>query len=137
MRYPLVLVGSLIAALIGPAAAVDEADSAAIRDTISSQWDAFKSDDAERAFFYASPGIKNMFGDPETFMAMVKNAYAPVYRPHDTHFGPLSETEDRLTQSVNLVDNEGNAWTALYTMEKQADGSWRISGCRLIRSPSA
>jgi hypothetical protein len=78
-----------------------------------------------------------LFGDADTFMEMVRKGYNPVYHPHDPQFGPLSEDETGLTQSVTVVDDEGNVWTAYYSMEQQADGSWRISGCRLARGPSA
>jgi len=27
-------------------------------------------------------------------------------------------------------------WLALYPMEKQSDGSWRINGCQLARLPA-
>jgi hypothetical protein len=125
------------AMFILPLPALEDSERAAIRAIIAEQWDAFKSDDAERAFSYASPGIRHIFGDAETFMAMVRKGYNPVYHPHEPQFGPLSEAENGLTQSVTVVDDDGNVWTAFYTMERQADGSWRISGCRLTRSPAA
>jgi len=31
------------------------------------------------------------------------------------------------------TDAEGNAWIALYPMQRQADGVWRINGCQLAR----
>ena len=38
-----------------------------------------------------------------------------------------------LVQPVRMTDAEGRAWLALYSMEKQSDGSWRINGCQLGR----
>ena len=31
----------------------------------------------------------------------------------------------------------GPVWTALYTMQKQPDGSWKISACVLVEVPGA
>ena len=39
------------------------------------------SDDAKRAFSYAAPSIRAMFGTPERFLAMVRAGYPVVYRP--------------------------------------------------------
>ncbi len=36
-------------------------------------------------------------------------------------------------QEVTLIDANGQAWLALYTMEQQPDGSWKIAGVRLVR----
>jgi hypothetical protein len=137
MRSHLIPAVIFLATLNQAALALEDTERTAIRDIIANQWDAFKSDDAERAFSYASPAIRQIFGDANTFMAMVRSAYSPVYHPHDPQFGPVTESVASPTQSVTVLDEDGNVWTALYSMEKQADGSWRISGCRLIRSPSA
>jgi hypothetical protein len=32
-----------------------------------------------------------------------------------------------------MTDQEGRAWIALYPMQRQSDGSWRIDGCQLGR----
>jgi hypothetical protein len=120
-----------------PAQALDEADRSAIQDVIMGQMDSFKLDDAVGAFSFASPGIKQIFRDPDTFMAMVRSVYAPVYRPKSATFGELSDSESGVAQTVTIVDGDGNFWTAIYTMEKEGDGQWRISGCRILKAPSA
>ena len=38
-------------------------------------------------------------------------------------------------QRVELVGPDGHGATALYTMEREADGTWRISGCSLVEKP--
>jgi hypothetical protein len=43
-------------------------------------------------------------------------------------------TEGRLVQRVLLVGPDGVPVTALYFMEQQPDGSWKISGCVLTIS---
>jgi hypothetical protein len=37
---------------------------------------------------------------------------------------------------VQLTDEAGDTWLALYTLEKQPDGSWLISGCTLVKQKS-
>lgn len=109
-------------------------DRAAIRSVIESQIEAFRADDDARAYGYAAPGIRRMFPSPERFMRMVREGYRPVYRPRDVTFGALRESPLGPIQEVFLVDEAGIAWTALYSLEQQPDGSWLISGCRLVRT---
>jgi hypothetical protein len=133
----LLLLGLLLLVAIGPANAVDNADSSAIRDVIAKQMESFKADDAIGAFSYAAPRIKQIFHDPDTFMMMVRSGYAPVYRPKSTSFGELKQSDMGIVQFVTIADAEGNVWTAIYMMEKEDDGQWRISGCRILKAASA
>jgi hypothetical protein len=68
-------------------------------------------------------------------MQMVRQGYAPVYRPRSFAFERLREFDGRIGQEVRIIDAEGGNWMALYAMEKQPDGSWKISGCRLVKAP--
>ena len=131
----LALVLALAPALAGAQAASD-ADARAVRAVIEAQLAAFRRDDAARAFSYATPGIRDSFGTPEKFMAMVREQYAVVYRPRSVSFEePLVVGED-LVQPVRMTDGYGHAWMAIYPMAKQPDGTWRINGCHLARLPA-
>jgi hypothetical protein len=134
-RLPLLpsLLCVLLALLPVAAMAFSDEDRAQSRSVIERQIDAFRKDDGETAFGFASPSIRELFRDPEHFMAMVKNGYQPVYRPRHFAFGAITDTESGLTATLSIEDAEGTAWTAIYTLEKQPDGSWKISGCRLER----
>jgi len=126
----------LLAPGLAPAQAVSAADARAVRAVIEAQLEAFRRDDAPRAFSYAAPGIRDSFGTPEKFMAMVREQYAVVYRPRSVSFEePLMAGED-LVQPVRMTDGYGRAWVAIYPMAKQPDGSWRINGCHLARLPA-
>jgi hypothetical protein len=105
------------------------ADARAVRGVVAAQLDAFASDDAQRAFSYAAPAIRSMFGTPERFLAMVRAGYPVVYRAASvTYLVPLrSGTE--IVQGVHLTDLEGALWLATYRLERQSDGAWRIKGC--------
>ena len=58
-------------------------------------------------------------------MSMVRNGYQPVYRPKAYSFSGVTESEAGLTDTLTIEDAEGQAWTAVYTLEKQPDGSGR------------
>ena len=139
----LVLAG-LAVACVGPAAhAADPApnsaadvaanDRAAIQRVIEKQFEAFRDDDGPTAMAQASPGIRSMFGnDPETFMSMVRKGYQPVYRPRSITFGSLEGGGAGMTQRVDVIGPDGVPHTALYSMERQPDGTWKISGCTIV-----
>ena len=106
-------------------------DRAAIREVISRQIQAFQHDDAAAAFGFASPSIQQRMGTPDNFLELVRSHYQPVYRPRSTAFGRLAEQDGQIVQQVDVVGPDGLGAQALYSMEKQADGTWRISGCEL------
>ena len=108
-------------------------EAAAVREVIEAQLDAFRRDDAQRAFSFAAPGIRQMFGTAENFIQMVRTSYAVVYRPQSVKFEKFEVVDDEVFQPVRLTDAQGRAWIALYAMERQPDGSWRINGCQLAR----
>jgi uncharacterized protein DUF4864 len=121
------------ATLAASAQSVSSTDARAIREVIEAQLDAFRRDDSTRAFSYAAPGIRASFGTAENFMAMVREQYAVVYRPHSVSFEEPALIDGEPIQPVRMTDAEGRAWLALYPMEKQRDGSWKINGCQLAR----
>ncbi len=127
-----------LALLLGlmPLYAADEADRTAIRSLIERQLDAFQRDDATTAFSFAAPGIKRSFPSGAAFLGMVRTLYPPVYRPRDVRFGEFMDSEIGPTQLVRMSDADGETWLAVYTLEKQRDGSWLISGCFLVKDAS-
>jgi hypothetical protein len=118
-------------AAIAPAAAepVSAGDTKAVRAVVEAQLAAFAADDAKRAFSYAAPSIREMFGTPERFVAMVRAGYPVVYRPSNVNFLHPVWVDGQLVQGVHLSDAEGTLWLAIYKLERQPDKSWRISGC--------
>lgn len=116
------------------AAELQEADRQAIRRTIEGQLEAFRRDDGPAAFSYASPEIQRQFQTPELFMHMVRQGYPPVYRAREVDFRDLVAAEEAPIQAVLVVGPDGDTAMALYRMQKQPDGSWRIDGCTLLRT---
>lgn len=111
--------------------------AAAIRLVIEQQLAAFQRDDGAEAFSYAAPGIQRRFQTPEIFMQMVRSGYAPVYRPREVEFRELRVNGQTIQQEVLFVGPDGKPVLALYTMQQQPDGSWRIAGVILLKAPDA
>jgi hypothetical protein len=133
MRVLLVLLAIL--GFSAPAAAFSDGDRAAVQNTIEQQLQAFLRDDGATAYSFAAPTIKQMYPTVDAFMAMVKNGYPQVYRPRSHQFGELREQPGFLEQAVDIVDGQGNFWTAVYTLRQEPDGTWKISGCIIVKKP--
>lgn len=117
-----------------PAAAQElrDSDAGAIRSVIDRQIAAFRRNDGVEAFGYAAPDLQAQFGTVETFMRMVQAGYGPVFRPRFYEFRDLKPMNGVVTQQVYVVGPDNVPRLALYFMQRQADGSWRISGCVLV-----
>lgn len=125
----------LYAALISAVLALPAlAQEAPIQDTIRNQIDAFQADDFGRAFTFASPTIKGMFGTPENFGAMVKQGYPMVYRPADVQMMDLREVAGNLWQRVRITDQAGAGWLLDYMMVETAEG-WQINAVQILPAP--
>jgi Domain of unknown function (DUF4864) len=127
-----------IAFLIGlsaPASAADEVATA--QSVIRSQEQALGHDDAAAAYSYAAPAIRQLFPQADIFMYMVQNSYAPIYRHKSFEFGEARAADGKIAQRVHIVDANGEAWEALYTLEAQPDGSLKITGCSLLKAGQA
>jgi hypothetical protein len=118
-----------------PAAAQEDAERSAIRQVIESQLAAFQRDDAAGAYAFASPTIQQKFINPDIFIDMVKTGYPAVYRPREVEFRTLRSENGRIYQDVFLIGPDGRPILAVYEMQRQPDGSWRINGCWLTRAP--
>ncbi len=124
----LALLIALFIGFVSPARADDAADAQTI---IRSQVEAFIRGDAAAAYSHAAPGIRGVFTEADVFMAMVTQNYPPIVRHKSFEFGKAEASSGIVAQSVRIVDDEGVPWQALYTLEKQPDGSWKITGCTL------
>ena len=125
------LFAAFLAAVLALPAAAQEAP---VQETIRSQIDAFLDDDFARAFTFASPTIKGMFGTPENFGAMVKNGYPMVYRPADVQMMDLREVAGNLWQRVRITDQAGAGWYLDYMMVETAEG-WQINAVQILPAP--
>jgi hypothetical protein len=127
-------VALLMFALLAFAAPADADDVANAQSVVRAQEQAFSRSDAAAAWSYASPAIKKLFPQADIFMHMVQNSYAPVWRHKSFEFGEARVEGKWVAQRVHIVDTDGEAWEAIYTVEQEADGSWEITGCSLLKA---
>lgn len=105
------------------------------QNAIDGQIRAFLADKDAEAYAFAAPNVRTYFPTVESFMGMVKNGYQPVHRPQDWEFGRTKTTETgAVLQEVLITDMSGKNWAALYTVELQADGNWKITGVSLKKT---
>jgi hypothetical protein len=132
------LAALLLALLVAPswAGAITEPDRMAMQQIVESQLDAFAADRGEEAYSYAAPVVRSVFPNADSFMAMVKGGYQPVYRNSTREFvEAVEDAAGRPTMRVRLTALDGKRYEALYVLERQPDGSWKIAGCALIAIP--
>ena len=109
-------------------------DVANAQSVIRAQEQAFVRNDAAAAYSYAAPAIRKLFPQAEIFLYMVQNSYAPVWRHKSFEFGEARIEGKWVAQRVHIVDADGEAWEAMYTLEQQPDGSFKITGCSLLKA---
>ena len=104
---------------------------AAIHGVIEDQISAFQSKDYERAFSHADPTIRQIFKTTDRFIGMVKSGYGPLYNPDSYAFSRSLEQGGSVYQEVIVTDQNGKQWQAVYTLRKQPDGTWKITGVKM------
>ena len=115
---------------------ISATDKAEFQRIITAQITACRADDGPAAYDFAAPVVRNIFPTPEIFMAMVKQGYPQVYRPQSFNFTEaLIDPLGKPAQKMTVVGPDGKSYIALYSMEKQPDGTWRISACTLLEIP--
>ncbi len=109
-----------------------EADRQAIHKVVVEQLSAFAQDNGPAAFAVATPEMQAKYKSPDLFMVVVRAGYKPVYRPRQVAFQGIIEFDGKPVQRLAVTDQQGKDHLALYIMEPQANGDWRIGGCVLV-----
>jgi len=115
-------------------ATLPEADWTAIKALISEQLAALKAGDGMKAFGYASPGIRQQFGSGGAFLEMVRTSYGALLAARYTEFLEGAVIDGRVIQPLRVIGPDNTVLVALYTMEQQQGGGWKIAGCILAPS---
>jgi len=105
-----------------------------IQATILAQIEAFEADDFARAFTFASPNIHALFGSPEVFGKMVREAYPMVWRPADVAMLDLRFIGGAYWQRVRVTDAKGRSFWLDYQMIERPEG-WRINAVQMQEAP--
>jgi ketosteroid isomerase-like protein len=111
--------------------AVTPQDEAAVRQVIEDQLQAFSTGDHERAYSHASPGIRQIFPNVDSFIDMVRNGYGAIYQSQAHAFGRNLMVGGEIHQEVIITGPDGKQWQAVYTLARQADGNWQITGVKM------
>jgi len=133
------LAGAAVSPAAQPAAGRTEASLPAaqwkaIQRVISEQRTALIAGNDKKAFGYASPGVRAQFGNAATFVTMVQTAYAPLLTARYVEFLEGAVIDGVVIQPLRLIDADNTVRVALYSMERQRNGTWRISGCQIAPS---
>ena len=124
------MMGIALAASMAGAAWAQDTE---IKEVIGDQIDAFKADNFEQAFEFASPNIQNIFRTPENFGRMVTQGYPMVWRPAEVTYLDLRQENGSYWQKVQIVDAEGRIHVLDYRM-LDTDTGWKINGVQLLQS---
>jgi hypothetical protein len=125
-----------VASLVSVAAVRAEDPIEATRTMIEEQIRAFLRDDAEAAYSYAAPGLKQLYPDKNVFFAMVKKSYEPVYHPGNYAFGRSRSIDNGavIYQEVLITGRDGKDWTAVYQVSRQPNGDYKINAVQIVPS---
>ena len=138
LRRLLAVGAAVLALLLGGvpahAAPFTSADEKSVRSVIEGQLAAFAKDDAAKAFSFAAPNVREAVGNAAGFMAMVRKDYPVVYRPGSVAFLKAEGKDDQAIQRVQMTDAGGASWLAVYSLERQRNKAWRITGCAVVEN---
>jgi hypothetical protein len=119
-----------VLAASGPPAAASaqsERDAKAATEPIMKQLEAFRRDDYDTAYAFASAEIRQMF-DRAAFERMVRGGYPEIARSTFALIADTRATPDgHLHVRVRIRGANGNSVEALYDMVSEP-GGWRING---------
>lgn len=115
---------------------ISTADAIAIQVVVQTQLNAFAEDDAVGAFELASLDTQTKIGNPDNFLHLVKKHYSPIYRHRLAMFSPPEVIEGETIQIVRVTDPDSHVWLAIYHMQREQDGSWKIDNCQLLETTS-
>ena len=110
------------------------ADWTEIRRVIAAQRDALVQEDGERAFSFATPAIRRHFGDADNFVRMVRESYRALLDARYVEFLEGAVIAGDVVQPLRLVLPDGTVMVAIYGMQRETDGRWRINACVIAPS---
>ncbi len=106
-----------------------------IEAVIGGQFDAFRAEDVQEAWQFASPNIQGLFGSPERFGTMVRQGYPMVWNPGEVNFIDLQQLGGLIVQRVEVIDQNGMLHYLGYAMIETENG-WRINGVQVLDAPT-
>ncbi|MER8489150.1 DUF4864 domain-containing protein [Mesorhizobium australicum] len=128
---------AFVSLILASQALAGDAEIKAGQSVIDGQLKALIADNGAKAYSFAAPNVKQIFPTVDAFMNMVTNGYPPVRKPQSYAFGKVEQTgPGSIVQQVLIVGPDGKDYEAVYTLQQQPDGTFRITGCSLRASNS-
>lgn len=106
----------------------------AIETVIADQLEAFNARDLPKAFGYASPMIKRLFGGSDSFAVMVERSYPMIWDNADARFLDLREEDGAYFQRILIQGEDGVSYIFDYKMIETEQG-WLIDGVAPVLAP--
>lgn len=122
------------AILAGTVERLSSTDRQKIRRVINLQLKAFERNQEALAFSYSTPETRRYFGSSHSFMELVRSEYPVLVRHVSREFLEAAIIDGEVIQPLRIVTHEGEIIVALYSLARQPDREWRISGCELAPS---
>ena len=129
------IIFSIFLLIWSTASFANDTDTIKIQETISQQISSFQVDDFEKAFTFASPSIKSMFGNSDNFGKMVRRGFPMVWRTKGVTYLELSILNGDPVQRVMITDINAEIFILNYIMTK-TDKGWKIRGVTIDKRPS-
>ncbi len=98
------------------------------REVVKQQLEAFKINDADKAYYFAAPLIKKQFEDPKSFMKMVEENYEPVSNPKNFYFIKSKFSNNEIYHQLQIISQSNQSYIATYSLVFYKK-EWKISGC--------
>lgn len=111
-----------------------KAQAQAVREVVHLQINALADDDAEKAYSLTTSATQQLLGSPNNLLSFIKDEFAPIYRPRHAMFQETEIIGQHALQIVQLIDSSGLIWIAIYQVELETDGKWKVDGCRLFET---
>lgn len=107
------------------------------RTVVDQQIEALQGGEAETALGLASAAFREMYSDPERFLADVaRSGYAPIIASRSHSFGTFETAKDgTVLQVVKLIGPDQSLYEAVYQMMDEPDAGWRVQGVVLRKVP--
>jgi hypothetical protein len=122
----MVLAALALACALGTGAAQAQPDLKAAADTVLAQLEAFRRDDYDTAYTFASEGIRRIF-DRARFEQMVKTGYPEIARSQSAAVERAVLADGQAYLVLKILGANGNRIEAIYEMVWE-DNRWRIGG---------
>ena len=104
---------------------------------ISTQIDAFKNSNVNKAYSFASPFIKSKFANAKIFGTMVKSSYPMIWAPIDYKFLEFTYFNESLIQRVLFIDENESMFIFDYELKNYGDDKWLINGVYQVKKSSS